>query len=1286
MVTIEPPPAAFRSGSAARAVATSEYALTSSASQKRSRGVSVKRPSRSSAAAKATEWTRRSSAPSNVSATSPKTRATSASARTSHAVTSGLDTESASSRTDFSIRSPWKVNARVAPSSARRRAIPHAIERRLATPSTSPRLPAKRPSTSKTLCGRRMRQLPCLSLLRPVLLVLATAAALAAALPAAAELRPSRYPADAPRVRTGRIAIPAAGASGRVEVLVRLPQAPLARWQDRTLQVLGARRSKLAVRSASSQAYIRRLAAAQAAATAQLRQAIPGARVERRFQIVLNALAVELPASRLPSLLRLPFVAQVYPSIQYRPTLNTSPAIIGATALEAGGTLGDGIKIAVIDDGIDRGHRFFDPSGFAYPAGFPKGNTAYTTPKVIVARVFFSRRSGRRDRLPYDPSVSFHGTHVAGIAAGDAGTTAPAGGDHPTVVGLSGVAPHASVGNYRVFTEPTPVGHVGNTPQIVAAFEAAVRDGMDVINFSGGGAQTDPSRDALVTTVNNVAAAGVVPVIAAGNDRTDFGLGTVGSPSTADAAISVAAASNTHVFGSALQALGADAPPELQSIPLQPGVGDNITSGGFERTLVDVSSIVGTDGQPVDPRLCGPPSDVNGGRGTIPSGSLSGSILLASRGVCTFASKGERASAAGADGLNLMDNRPGEPNVFPFPVASPAAISSDREGGHLHAFLAAHGGRATVRLLSGPRQVDTGRSGIITDFSSGGPTPFGHRLKPDVAAPGGQILSSTTPAGGGPFAVFDGTSMATPHVAGAAALLLERHPTWTPAQIKSALVATAGPAWANTARTVEAPVLLEGSGLVNLMTADTPLVFTAPTSLSFADVDASSGAQERSQLVTVTDAGGGEGAWQVSVQPQAATAGTQVDATPLVQVAPGGATQVSVAVHVAANAEKGENYGFVLLSRGGAMRRIPYLVIVTRPAFAGVAAKALKRLQRGDTRSGVSRASFYRYPTAPFGPAPDYFGPPVVEDGAEQLYVKRVSSKLVNFGAVATPLSNTSLPHPWVLGSRDEFDVQGYTGTPVNVNSLTLLYRADIGAAGANYPARKDYYVVVDSGRDDFTGKSLAGRYELRSWVNDVRRPTVVPLTTRVAAGRPTLAARVVDPGRGSGIDPFSLVVSYSGTLIGAAAYDPGSHLAVFPLPAGVPLIRRGKTATTWIAADFQEAKNLDTPAILPNTRYRRGTIRGVNGPAVTWLTPGPGACVRKGTRLLVLASSTARIRSVRFLDEQRTVAVDRSGPANIYVVRWKAGSPHRTHVLRAVVLDARGRRAEARLRARACS
>src|SRR4029078_9505327 len=117
---------------------------------------------------------------------------------------------------------------------------------------------------------------------------------------------------------------------------------------------------------------------------------------------------------------------------------------------------------------------------------------------------------------------------------------------------LSGVAPRAYLGNYRVFNVPTPIGQIANTPEIAAAFESAVRDGMDVINSSGGGAETEPSNDAMVDVIHNVALAGVVPVISAGNDRDQFGMGTVGSPGTAPDALTVAATSYTHIFLHAL--------------------------------------------------------------------------------------------------------------------------------------------------------------------------------------------------------------------------------------------------------------------------------------------------------------------------------------------------------------------------------------------------------------------------------------------------------------------------------------------------------------------------------------------------------------------------------------------------------------------------------------------------------------------------------------------------------------------------------------------------------------
>src|SRR5204863_161797 len=160
---------------------------------------------------------------------------------------------------------------------------------------------------------------------------------------------------------------------------------------------------------------------------------------------------------------------------------------------------GQGVKIGVVDDGIDAQNPFFNPAGFSYPAGFPKGQKKFTTPKVIVARAFPGPGSGKQGRLPLYRADSFHGTHVAGIAAGVQGTVAFAGPDHPQVAGLSGIAPRAWLGNYRVFNTPVPTrGDDAFTPQIVKAFETAVRDGMDVINFSGGGPEVDPAADALV--------------------------------------------------------------------------------------------------------------------------------------------------------------------------------------------------------------------------------------------------------------------------------------------------------------------------------------------------------------------------------------------------------------------------------------------------------------------------------------------------------------------------------------------------------------------------------------------------------------------------------------------------------------------------------------------------------------------------------------------------------------------------------------------------------------------
>ena len=749
--------------------------------------------------------------------------------------------------------------------------------------------------------------------------------------------------------------------TGTTEVVVTLKAPSLAAF-GRSLQ------------SSDHASYRLRMRAAQDALAERVAASVPGSQVRWRYSIVANGFAVVVPRSQLGALAAVPGVDRVWPNVRYH-SLRTvgGPEQIGADKLWGPSftTAGNGMKIGIIDDGLQATHPYFNPAGYTYPPGFPKGQTQFTTPKVIVQRTFApASPSYANANLPFDPKESFHATHVAGIAAGNHGTNA----DGTTI---SGVAPNAYLGNYKALTIPTPdFGLDGNSAEIAAAIDAAVSDGMDVINLSLGEPEVDPGRDIVVAAINRAAAAGVVPVIAAGNDFGEFGAGSVSSPGSASGAITVAA----------------------------------VTSNG-----------------------------------------------------------------------------------------------------------------------------------VIADFSSAGPTPVSLALKPDVSAPGVQVLSSLP----GTFGVLSGTSMAAPHIAGAAALLRERHPTWTVAQLKAALTETG-----DAVRSPSGEVLAtrEGGGLANLVRADNPLLFAQPTGLSFGRLTARATA---TQPVALADAGGGAGSWTVSVVQQTGSGSATAPATATV---PG-----SLAVTATAGTTSGGVTGFVVLSRGSDVRRIPFFFDVSTPKLAGERRTALARpgVYRGTTKGGPARVSTYRYPT----------GGDVTYPGPERAYRVTIAGKPANFGVVVT--SGRAVPHVTFDGLEDH--LVGYTGLPLDLNPYRSSYGAHVSVAGADLPAPGAYDLVFDT-----RSRSLAGPFTFRYWVNDVTPPRLAAKGARGA-----ILVRATDSG--SGVDPASIVALVDRKLV-KTTFSAGT----IRIPA-----TPGRHALVLEVGDYQETKNMeDVVKILPNTATLRVTVR----------------------------------------------------------------------------------------------
>lgn len=411
--------------------------------------------------------------------------------------------------------------------------------------------------------------------------------------------------------------------------------------------------------------------------------------------------------------------------------------------------------------------------------------------KLIGARWFISgaENSGPIEaneyRSPRD--ADGHGTHTATTAAGRRVSASIFG----TLIGdVEGMAPRARVAVYKAcWLRPSESRASCNSSDLASAIDAAVADGVDIISYSVGSSMRDvtaPDDVALMAATK----AGVLAVVAAGNDGP--GLATIGSPAGAPWVITAAASSRNG--SSSVEAMQISTPPSIagkyatKEALFSPPLAD---SDPIEAKLV----LADDDDTSLPSGNAGISSD--GCQPLVNSNEVSGNIALMQRSGCLFTDMVKNAEDAGAVAA-LIYNIAGDPIVMfgeSGIVNIPALMIGQADGNLILAELDANNDVTAVLeksfLLT---RTDTGN--VMANFSARGPGPVADVLKPDVTAPGINIIAGFTPdpanaMSGENFAYLSGTSMSTPHVAGVAALLRQAHPDWSPAAIKSALMTTA---------------------------------------------------------------------------------------------------------------------------------------------------------------------------------------------------------------------------------------------------------------------------------------------------------------------------------------------------------------------------------------------------------------------------------------------------------------------------------------------------------------
>lgn len=579
-----------------------------------------------------------------------------------------------------------------------------------------------------------------------------------------------------------------------------------------------------------------KLLAEQAAFESQLKAEAPSAQIVYRYRMTLNGFALYASADVVDRIRSLTGVRQISPVRQMAraETLNQEIAaplnteqktevnsvnFIGAEEAYAKGLRGQGLRIGILDTGIDYTHAMLGGRGQKadYASVEPSQPSAFFPNSKVIGGIdlvgsdFNAASSVDRQHLPVPDGNPIdeagHGTHVAGTVAGK--------GDGKN--SYDGVAPDAKLYAIKVF------GKEGSTMDaiVIAGFEFAADpngdlnpdDQLDVINLSLGGGFGQP-QILYTEAVRNLSQAGTIVVASAGNSGPiDY---IVGAPGTSDDAISIAASvdGSPHNWQFAAVRFMSPNNPNWMAKATEGPISKPIDeSGSVEGDLVDIGFADANLSEEVKSKL-------------------NGKVALISRGKVSFSDKLKRAFEAGAIGAVVYNNEPGKP--IPMggdgKIDMPAIMVSQALGMKLISEMQM--GAVRIQFKTGQKIEEPELVDSITEFSSKGPRSEDNLIKPEIAAPGQRVISAAMGEGAGTIQM-DGTSMAAPHMTGVMALLKQAHPDLSASQLKALAMNTAKILKTSTG---DVAVSLQGAGRVQIDKAISAPIIVEPAALSLGGV------------------------------------------------------------------------------------------------------------------------------------------------------------------------------------------------------------------------------------------------------------------------------------------------------------------------------------------------------------------------------------------------------------------------------------------------------------------